>query len=350
MMQFSFVNFAVFNVADCFVTFGAVMLGVWVLWFWDKHKKTEKKMTILRNKVKFSKISGWTRILRKNIRNFRVLFKELDRAGTHYAQRREDKSRHQGKKEGDEIVLRLPEVEGTSVAPQDIPLEIVYQDSDIAVINKPQGMVTHPAPGNYDGTLVNAILYHIGDLSGINGELRPGIVHRLDKDTSGLLVIAKNDAAHKALSEQIADKKARRIYWALVYGNIKANDGVVDTLIGRDPRDRKKMAVLKAGGREAVTRYRILERYGGIYPCGMRTGNGADSPDSRSYEAYRASGGGDPVYSRQKDRFGLSGQLLHARKLELTHPRTGERMIFEAPLPEYFTAVLAKLKKNVKTD
>lgn len=302
-------------------------------------------MTILRNKVKFSKNQRLDAYLAEEYPQFSRSFLKSLIEQEHITLNGERTKAGTKVKEGDEIVLRLPEAEGTSVAPQDIPLEIVYQDSDIAVINKPQGMVTHPAPGNYDGTLVNAILYHIGDLSGINGELRPGIVHRLDKDTSGLLVIAKNDAAHKALSEQIADKKARRIYWALVYGNIKANDGVVDTLIGRDPRDRKKMAVLKAGGREAVTRYRILERYGEytLVECELETGRTHQIRVHMKHIGHPVAG--DPVYSRQKDRFGLSGQLLHARKLELTHPRTGERMIFEAPLPEYFTAVLAKLKK-----
>lgn len=248
-------------------------------------------------------------------------------------------------KEGDEIVLEIPEAEEISAEPQDIPLEIVYQDGDIAVINKPQGMVTHPAPGNYSGTLVNALMYHIGDLSGINGELRPGIVHRLDKDTSGLLVIAKNDAAHKSLSEQIAEKKAKRIYLALVYGNIKADDGVIDTLIGRDPRDRKRMTVLRTGGRTAVTHYKVLERYGEytLVECALETGRTHQIRVHMKHIGHPVVG--DPVYSRQKDGFGLKGQLLHAVRLELTHPGTGERMAFEAPLPEYFTAVLGKLKK-----
>ena len=256
-------------------------------------------MTILRNKVKFSKNQRLDAYLAEEYPQFSRSFLKSLIEQEHITLNGERTKAGTKVKEGDEIVLRLPEVEGTSVAPQDIPLEIVYQDSDIAVINKPQGMVTHPAPGNYDGTLVNAILYHIGDLSGINGELRPGIVHRLDKDTSGLLVIAKNDAAHKALSEQIADKKARRIYWALVYGNIKANDGVVDTLIGRDPRDRKKMAVLKAGGREAVTRYRILERYGEytLVECELETGRTHQIRVHMKHIGHPVAG--VPVYSRQ---------------------------------------------------
>ncbi|MBC5646925.1 RluA family pseudouridine synthase [Christensenella tenuis] len=248
-------------------------------------------------------------------------------------------------KEGDEILLDLPKAEEISVEPQNIPIEIIYQDGDIAIINKPQGMVTHPAPGNYNGTLVNAIMYHMNDLSGINGKLRPGIVHRLDKDTSGLLVIAKNDIAHKALSEQIARKEAKRIYLALVYGNIKTDNGTVSTLIGRDPRDRKKMAVLRAGGRQAVTHYKVLERYGGytLVECELETGRTHQIRVHMKHIGHPVVG--DPVYSRQKDRYGLDGQLLHAKRLELIHPQTGEKMIFEAPLPEHFKAILVKLKK-----
>ena len=248
-------------------------------------------------------------------------------------------------KAGDTIELDVPEAEEISVVPQDLPLDIVYQDHDIAVINKPQGMVTHPAPGNYKGTLVNALLYHIGDLSGINGQLRPGIVHRLDKDTSGLLIIAKNDGAHKALAEQIAQKTAQRIYLALVYGNIKDEEGTISTLLGRDVRDRKKMAVVRAGGREAVTNYRVLERYGNytLVECRLKTGRTHQIRVHMKYIGHPVVG--DPVYCRQKDPFGLSGQLLHAKRLEIIHPRTGEEMVFEAPLPAYFTEVLTQLKK-----
>ena len=199
-------------------------------------------------------------------------------------------------KAGDTIELDVPEAEEISVVPQDLPLDIVYQDHDIAVINKPQGMVTHPAPGNYEGTLVNALLYHIGDLSGINGQLRPGIVHRLDKDTSGLLIIAKNDGAHKALAEQIAQKTAQRIYLALVYGNIKDEEGTISTLLGRDVRDRKKMAVVRAGGREAVTNYRVLERYGNytLVECRLKTGRTHQIRVHMKYIGHPVVG--DPVY------------------------------------------------------
>ncbi|WP_066648588.1 RluA family pseudouridine synthase [Christensenella timonensis] len=248
-------------------------------------------------------------------------------------------------KAGDEIVLDVPRRQATDILPEDIPLTIVYQDEDIAVVNKAQGMVTHPAPGNYTGTLVNALLYQLEDLSGINGELRPGIVHRLDKDTSGLLVVAKNDEAHKSLSTQIEEKTASRVYQALVYGNIKADEGVITTQIGRDPRDRKKMAVLRSGGREAVTQYKVLARYEGytLVECTLKTGRTHQIRVHLKHLGFPVVG--DPVYTKKKDKFGLRGQLLHACKLGLTHPRTGERMEFSAPLPDYFENVLRSLKK-----
>lgn len=248
-------------------------------------------------------------------------------------------------KAGDEIVLEIPETEEVSVRPEDIPINIIYQDEDIAVVNKAQGMVTHPAPGNYEGTLVNALIYHLKDLSGINGELRPGIVHRLDKDTSGLLVIAKNDAAHKSLSAQIAEKSAKRIYLALVYGNIKSDTGTIKTQIGRDPRDRKKMAVVR-DGREAVTNYRVLCRYDGytLVECALQTGRTHQIRVHLKHMGFPVVG--DRVYTKQTDKFRLNGQLLHAYKLELTHPRTGERMKFCAPLPDYFKKVLRSLQNK----
>ncbi|MEG0702712.1 MAG: RluA family pseudouridine synthase [Christensenella sp.] len=247
---------------------------------------------------------------------------------------------------GDVIDIDVPQCEKINLEAENIPLDIVYQDDDIAVINKPQGMVTHPAPGNYSGTLVSAVLYHIKDLSGINGELRPGIVHRLDKDTSGLLVIAKNDEAHRSLSAQIAKKEAQRIYWALVYGNIKSDNGTVTTQIGRDPRDRKRMAVVHNGGREAVTHYKVLERYEGytLVECALQTGRTHQIRVHMKHIGHPVVG--DAVYTKQKDAFGLSGQLLHARKLVIIHPKTGEQMEFNAPLPDYFEHVLKILKKS----
>lgn len=248
-------------------------------------------------------------------------------------------------KDGDEIMLHIPERQETAILPEDIPLDIVYQDADIAIVNKAQGMVTHPAVGNYTGTLVNALLYHLKDLSGINGELRPGIVHRLDKDTSGLLVIAKNDDAHRSLSAQIGAKTARRVYLALVYGNIKTDEGVITTQLGRDPRDRKKMAVVRSGGREAVTQYKVLARYDGytLVECTLKTGRTHQIRVHLKHLGFPVVG--DPVYTRRKDKFGLQGQLLHAYKLGLQHPRTKEQMEFSAPLPDYFERVLSSLKK-----
>lgn len=248
-------------------------------------------------------------------------------------------------RQGDLIEFEVPECGEIEIKAEDIPLDIIYQDGDIAVINKPQGMVTHPAPGNYGGTLVNAVMHHIRDLSGINGELRPGIVHRLDKDTSGLLVIAKNDAAHRALAEQIAKKEAKRIYRALVYGNIKTDEGVITTQLGRDPRDRKRMAVVRGGGREAETHYRVLARYEGytLVECELKTGRTHQIRVHMKHIGHPVVG--DPVYTKQKDKFGLEGQLLHAYELVFTHPATGERMTFCAPLPDYFAGVLGKLKK-----
>lgn len=248
-------------------------------------------------------------------------------------------------KVGDVIRMEIPEAQELEIVAQDIPIEIIYQDKDIAVINKPQGMVTHPAVGNYDGTLVNAILFHIKDLSGINGEIRPGIVHRLDKDTSGLLVIAKNDAAHKNLSEQIAQKRANRVYRAIVFGNVQKDEGTISTFIDRDPRDRKKMAVTRTG-RVCITHYRVLKRYLSYtyVECTLETGRTHQIRVHMKYLGYPVVG--DKLYTKKKDRFGLKGQLLHAYKLGLYHPVTNEYMEFFAPLPEHFQKVLDYLEKN----
>ena len=242
---------------------------------------------------------------------------------------------------GDLIEADIPDPRPISAAPQDIPIEILYEDADIAVVNKPQGMVTHPAAGSPDGTLVNALLARVSDLSGINGEIRPGIVHRLDKDTSGVLVIAKNDAAHLSLSEQISQKTALRYYYALVVGKIAAEEGVVDKPIARSKKDRKKMTV-DEGGRKALTLYRVLARFPGytLVECELRTGR------THQIRVHMKSIGhpvvGDPVYGKESP-LAPHGQLLHAHKLVLDHPRTGERMSFEAPLNDDFAAALAKL-------
>lgn len=248
-------------------------------------------------------------------------------------------------KAGQEISIMLAEPTEIAVEPEDIPIDIVYQDADLAVINKARGMVVHPAVGNESGTLVNAILYHIKDLSGINGEIRPGIVHRLDKDTTGLIVIAKNDAAHVSLAEQIKEKSAHRSYQVLVHGNLKEDSVRVEAPIGRHRTDRKRMAIVP-DGRYAATNFTVLERFKGYVL--MR----ADLETGRTHQirVHSAHIGhcvvGDPVYgSRVKDPFKTEGQLLHAFRLALDHPRTGERMVFTAPLPEDFEAVLEKLRK-----
>lgn len=247
---------------------------------------------------------------------------------------------------GDVVTLTVKPPRPLEILPQDLPLDIVYQDEDIAVINKAQGMVVHPAAGWEDGTLVNALLYHIRDLSGINGELRPGIVHRLDKDTSGLLVIAKNDAAHRSLAQQIKEKSARRFYRALLYDVLKEDEVTVDAPIGRDKKDRKKMAV-NADGRSAQTIFRVIERYAHYtyVECELKTGRTHQIRVHARHIKHPVVG--DAVYTARKAPFALNGQLLHAWKLVLAHPKTGEEMTFTAPLPQYFCAVLDRLEKKI---
>lgn len=248
---------------------------------------------------------------------------------------------------GDVIEAVLPDPEPIEAQPQDIPLDVLYEDGELLVVNKPQGMVVHPAPGNPDGTLVNALLAHCGDsLSSINGKLRPGIVHRIDKDTSGLLVVAKNDAAHLSLAAQIAEKSCKREYLALLEGVVREETGHISTLIGRDPKDRLKMAVLPAGGRRAETDFFVLERFPAntLMRFALQTGRTHQIRVHAKYMGHPVVG--DPVYGYKKQRFSLNGQLLHAYRLTLTHPRTGERLAFEAPLPEYFERVLAILRRE----
>ena len=244
------------------------------------------------------------------------------------------------------ITVQLPELREVDITPENIPLDIVYEDMDIIVVNKPRGMVVHPAAGNWDGTLVNALMYHCGDsLSGINGEHRPGIVHRIDKDTSGLLVVAKNDAAHQSLAEQFAAHTAFRGYEAIVVGAPRQDKGVIDKPIARHKTDRKKMAIVE-GGREAITHYTVLKRYRGYTHMAFRLETGR----THQIRVHMASIGhpiiGDPVYGLKKDRFSdIGGQCLHAAKLTLQHPATGQIMNFSAPLPTYFTDILDKLEK-----
>lgn len=244
---------------------------------------------------------------------------------------------------GEMFVVDIPEPEPIEAVPENIPLDIIYEDDDVVVLNKARGMVVHPAPGNYTGTLVNALLYHCSNLSGINSAIRPGIVHRLDKDTSGIMIVAKNDAAHISLSQQIQSKTAVRTYLAVVRGNIKTDSGTIETQIARDKTDRKKMAVVKEGGRDAITDYEVLERFGKytLVRCKLRTGRTHQIRVHMEYLGYPLVG--DPKYSPMKTPFGIKGQALYSHTLEFTHPRTGERMKFEAPLPEDMHKIITRL-------
>ena len=246
---------------------------------------------------------------------------------------------------GEEISVNIPDPVKLDLEAENIPLDIIYQDKDIAIINKPQGMTVHAGNGTHGSTLVNALLYHLDSLSGINGVIRPGIVHRIDKDTSGLLVVAKNDAAHLSLSEQIKNKTCHRIYLALLEGTVKQNDGIIDTFIGRSDKNRTMMAV-KDSGRHAVTHYKVLKRYKEFTFAEFKLETGRTHQIRVHCKYIGHPIVGDPVYGYEKQKFKLNGQLLHAWKLELTHPFTGERMSFEAPLPDYFQAVLQKLDKQ----
>ena len=247
-------------------------------------------------------------------------------------------------KEGDVISYELPEPEVVEYVPEDIPLEIVYQDEDVAVVNKPQGMVVHPSAGHTSGTLVNALMYHIKDLSGINGVLRPGIVHRIDKDTSGLLMIAKNDEAHLALAQELKDKKSLRKYWAIVHGNLPNDRGVIEAPIGRSEKDRKKQAVT-AKGKPAVTRFQVLERFGdySLLELQLETGRTHQIRVHMAYIGHPVAG--DEVYGPRKTLKG-HGQFLHAKTLGFTHPRTGETLEFTADIPEIFKETLERLRKT----
>ncbi len=247
----------------------------------------------------------------------------------------------------EKVVVILPEPDICVAKPQEIPLDIVYEDDDLLVINKPKGMVVHPAPGNTDGTLVNALLWHCnGKLSAINGVIRPGIVHRIDKDTSGLLVVAKNDKAHIGLAEQIKAHSFTRIYKALIYGHPKNEFGTIDAPIGRNPNDRKKMAITEKNSKNAVTHYSVLENFGDYSLCEMKleTGRTHQIRVHMSYIGFPLVG--DPLYAPKKgnNSLGIKGQALHAGVLGFNHPLTGEYVEFSAKLPDYFATVLEKLR------
>lgn len=244
-----------------------------------------------------------------------------------------------------EILVRIPEPQELQVRAENIPLDIVYEDDDLLVVNKPKGMVVHPAPGNSDGTLVNALLYHCkGSLSGINGVIRPGIVHRIDKDTSGLLMVAKNDRAHLGLAEQIKEHSFDRVYETVVYGQFKEDSGTVNAPIGRHPVDRKRMAVTASHSREAVTHFQVLERLNGFTHLRVQLETGR-THQIRVHMAYIGHPvAGDPVYGPRKVISELHGQCLHAREIGFTHPVTGERMHFSSPLPDYFVRFLNQVR------
>ena len=247
---------------------------------------------------------------------------------------------------GDEVVLARPDPVEIDVKPEQIPLDVVYEDNHVIVVNKPVGLVVHPAPGHPDGTLVNALLYHCGNsLSGINGELRPGIVHRIDRDTSGLIIAAKNDRAHLALAAQLQDHSLFREYEAVCHGGLREDSGTVDAPIGRSPKERKKMAVLREGGRAAVTHWTVLEGLGPYthLACRLETGRTHQIRVHMAYLGHPLLG--DQVYGG-KPFPGLTGQCLHARRLTFTHPATGERMTVECPLPGWFEGVLERLRSK----
>ncbi len=249
-------------------------------------------------------------------------------------------------KVGDTLCLDVPPPVEPKVVKQDIPLDIIYEDDEIIVINKPQGMVVHPAAGNYDGTLVNALMAHCGNsLSGINGVMRPGIVHRIDKDTSGLLIVAKTNNAHLSLAEQIKEHSCAREYKALLWGRLKTTEGTVDAPIGRNPKDRKKMCVIK-GGKPAVTHYEVIEEFEGytLVKCRLETGRTHQIRVHMSHIGHPVAC--DPVYGVKKEKLSADGQLLHAYKLGFTHPKTGEKTYLTCPLPDYFENILEKLRKK----
>lgn len=247
---------------------------------------------------------------------------------------------------GELVTLEVPEAVEPEIVPEEMALDIIYEDTGIILINKPKGMVVHPAAGHYSGTLVNGLMHHCrADLSGINGVMRPGIVHRIDMDTTGVLIVCKNDMAHNAIAEQLKEHSITRRYYAVVHGNIKAEEGTVNAPIGRHPVDRKKMSINEKNGREAVTHYRVLERFGQFtyVECRLETGR------THQIRVHMASIGhpllGDAVYGPAKCPYKLQGQTLHAGILGIIHPRTGEYMEFSAPLPPYFEALLTKLRQ-----
>lgn len=275
----------------------------------------------------------------------RTRVQELAKEGKIFVNQKSEKSSYKVES-GDVITCDVPEEEELDVVAENIPLDILYEDEDIIVINKPKGMVVHPAPGNYTGTLVNALLFHCKDLSGINGTKRPGIVHRIDKDTTGCLVICKNDLAHTAIAKQLENKTCHREYIALVDGNIANEAGVIDAPIGRDRRDRQKMTVTPTNSKEARTHFVVKERFQHytLLECSLETGRTHQIRVHMKYIQHPVTG--DEKYGKKCALMDTHGQCLHAYKLTLKHPRTHQVMEFKAPLPEYFTTLLEKLRKE----
>lgn len=246
----------------------------------------------------------------------------------------------------DEIKVNIPQPEKLKLEPENIHIDIIYEDADVIVVNKPQGMVVHPAPGHYSGTLVNALLFHSKSLSSINGVIRPGIVHRIDKDTSGLLMIAKNNKAHNFLAEQLKEHSSKRIYYALVHGNLKSESGTIDAPIGRHPVNRMKWAVVEKNSKRAVTHFRVVERFSGfnLVQLQLETGRTHQIRVHMSYIGHPLVG--DPLYGIKKKKFNLNGQMLHAKVIGFIHPTTLEYMEFTSEIPDYFESLLDKIRQR----
>lgn len=348
MFDLMFMNYPVFNVADCFVVVGTVLAVIYYLKYY-----AESDAGIGRNKMEKALLR--TTESEKGMRLDAYLASALDELTRSAAAKLISDGqvtvdgRTAGKSlklsGGETVEVTLPEPEAIDAVAQDIPLDVVYEDSDVIVVNKPAGLVVHPAPGHPDGTLVNALLYHCGDsLSGIGGALRPGIVHRIDRDTSGLIIAAKNDAAHQALTAQLSDHTLGRTYECIVTGNLREDRGTVDAPIARHPTDRKKMAVV-AGGRNAVTHWEVIAHYPGYtyVRCRLETGRTHQIRVHMAYIGHPILG--DTVYGNKKSVPGLTGQCLHAVGLQFLHPRTGELVQLSCPLPEEFTGMLRKIDK-----
>jgi len=272
----------------------------------------------------------------------RTFIQKLIKEGSVLVNRKVRKSSY-SPKEGDVILVNLPEPKALDLYPEDIPLDIIHEDDYLAIINKPQDMVVHPAPGNYTHTMVNALLYHLDNLSSINGIIRPGIVHRLDKDTSGLIVVAKTDSAHRFLSEQLKDHGVYREYIALVHGVIKEDDGTINKPIGRDKRDRKRMAVTEINSKDAITHYKVIKRYDKYTLVSVRLETGRTHQIRVHFSYIKHPVVGDPVYSNLNNEFKLDKQMLHAKILGFIHPKDNKKVQYHCDLPVYFQNILNKL-------